>query len=66
MKNLTIKQRKQIEKAYIKVWDNIYENILTKENKGKKGIVNKNVLFEMEDIVKSHASEFGLAALGEG
>ena len=62
--NLTDKQYKQIRKLYIKTWDKVYSTILTKEQKNKEGIVvNKSILFRMEEIVSAHANEFGLAAL---
>jgi len=62
---MTKKQKKQIHKIIIGAWDKIYSDVLTDKDKDKKGLVNKNICFEMEDMFKGFAAEFGLGGFGE-
>ena len=62
--SLTKEQKDAIEKAFMKAWDDdIYENILTDENKNEKGNVHCHILFQMEEILKRMAAGFGLGAM---
>ena len=61
----TKKQKKIREYLEQTTWPYILENILDKKDMTEKGILNPQSCFDMEDILKSLAVTFGLAAYSD-
>ena len=61
----TPEQVKQIDKILNNTWEDILDNVLTKEDKDENEMVLPGVLLSVEEQINRFASNFGLAALSE-
>lgn len=64
MESLNSIQRSIIEEALSNTWNDIYDHVLTKDQKDKKGRVLPEILYEVEGIFDRFATNFGLDAIG--
>jgi len=52
-KTMTKEQVAKVDRLLEQLWDDIYDNILTSENKDKNEIVLPHILLQLEEQIKS-------------
>jgi hypothetical protein len=60
---MNIEQKQKINKKLTDLWNGIYDDILTEQDKDKDGKVLSSVLFEIEEQMNRFAAGLGLAAM---
>ncbi len=60
---MNIEQKQQINKRLTDLWNDIYDDILTEQDKDKDGQVSSSTLFEIEEQINGFAAGLGLAAM---